>query len=63
MPAAMHQWYLREFYLNNNLIKKDSLEIAGEKIDLERIVQPVYAVSAEDDHVAHGARLSGSTTW
>ncbi|TRZ70095.1 MAG: class I poly(R)-hydroxyalkanoic acid synthase [Rhodocyclaceae bacterium] len=52
MPAAMHQWYLREFYLNNNLIKKDSLTVAGERIDLERIVQPVYAVSAEDDHVA-----------
>jgi len=52
MPAAMHQWYLREFYLNNNLIKKDSLTVAGEKIDLERIAQPVYAVSAEDDHVA-----------
>jgi len=52
MPAAMHQWYLREFYLNNNLIKKDALTVAGEKIDLERVVQPVYAVSAEDDHVA-----------
>jgi len=52
MPAAMHQWYLREFYLNNNLIKKDVLTVAGEKIDLERIVQPIYAVSAEDDHVA-----------
>lgn len=52
MPAAMHQWYLREFYLNNNLIKKDALVVAGEKIDLGRIVQPVYAVSAADDHVA-----------
>ncbi|MFA7269450.1 MAG: class I poly(R)-hydroxyalkanoic acid synthase [Sterolibacterium sp.] len=52
MPAAMHQWYLREFYLDNKLIKKDALTIAGEKIDLERIVQPLYAVSAEDDHVA-----------
>jgi len=52
MPAAMHQWYLREFYLNNNLIKKDALTVAGEKIDLGRIAQPVYAVSAEDDHVA-----------
>ena len=52
MPSAMHQWYLREFYLNNNLIKKDALTVAGEKIDLERIVQPVYAVGAEDDHVA-----------
>ncbi|MGE5466348.1 MAG: PHA/PHB synthase family protein [Ignavibacteria bacterium] len=52
MPAAMHAWYLREFYLNNNLIKKDALEVAGERIDLERLVQPVYAVSAADDHIA-----------
>ncbi|MBV2234680.1 MAG: alpha/beta fold hydrolase [Sterolibacterium sp.] len=52
MPAAMHQWYLREFYLNNNLIKKDALTIADEKIDLERIRQPVYSVGAADDHIA-----------
>jgi polyhydroxyalkanoate synthase len=52
MPAKMHSWYLRNFYLDNALIKKDALEIAGEKIDLDRIKQPVYAVSAEDDHIA-----------
>jgi polyhydroxyalkanoate synthase len=52
MPAAMHTWYLREFYLNNNLIRKDALVIAGEKIDLERITQPLYAVGATDDHIA-----------
>jgi polyhydroxyalkanoate synthase len=52
MPANMHKWYLREFYLNNALIKKDALTIAGERIDLGRIVQPVYAVSAADDHIA-----------
>ncbi|RTL48482.1 MAG: alpha/beta fold hydrolase [Rhodocyclaceae bacterium] len=52
MPAAMHSWYLREFYLENNLIKKDALTIAGQPIDLEQIVQPVYSVSAEDDHIA-----------
>lgn len=52
MPAAMHKWYLREFYLNNALIKKDALTIAGQKIDLERVVQPIYSVSAVDDHIA-----------
>ena len=52
MPAAMHSWYLREFYLNNALVKKDALTVAGEKIDLGRIVQPIYAVSAVDDHIA-----------
>ena len=52
MPAAMHSWYLRNFYLENLLIKKDALTLAGEKIDLGRIVQPLYSVSAEDDHIA-----------
>ena len=50
--AAMHEFYLREMYLNNNLIKPDALTIAGEPIDLDRIVQPLYAVTAEDDHIA-----------
>ncbi|MBI2959961.1 MAG: alpha/beta fold hydrolase [Betaproteobacteria bacterium] len=52
MPAAMHTWYLREFYLRNNLIRKDALTVAGEKIDLERIAQPLYSVATEDDHIA-----------
>jgi polyhydroxyalkanoate synthase len=52
MPATMHTWYLREFYLNNKLVKKDALTVAGEAIDLERIVQPLYVVAAEDDHIA-----------
>ncbi|MGE4447797.1 MAG: PHA/PHB synthase family protein [Azospira sp.] len=52
MPYAMHSYYLREMYLNNNLVKKDALTIGGEAIDLERITQPLYAVTAEDDHIA-----------
>jgi len=52
MPYAMHSWYLRELYLNNNLIHPDALEVAGEPLDLGRISQPVYVVAAEDDHIA-----------
>ncbi len=52
MPFAMHSWYLRELYLHNRLIEKDALTVAGEPIDLGAIAQPVYAVSAEDDHIA-----------
>ena len=51
MPAAMHSFYLRQLYLHNNLIKRDVLSIAGELIDLDGITQPLYAVSAEDDHI------------
>ncbi|HXE40115.1 MAG TPA: alpha/beta fold hydrolase, partial [Azonexus sp.] len=52
MPQAMHAYYLREMYLHNNLIKRDKLTIAGESIDLDLITQPLYVVTAEDDHIA-----------
>jgi len=52
MPYRMHEYYLREMYLNNNLVRKDALTTAGEKIDLTRIAQPLYNVSAVDDHIA-----------
>lgn len=52
MPYAMHAWYLRELYLKNRLIEADALTVAGESLDLGRITQPLYAVAAEDDHIA-----------
>ncbi|MBP6006345.1 MAG: alpha/beta fold hydrolase [Rhodoferax sp.] len=51
MPATMHSYYLRQMYLHNNLVKPDAMTLGGEKIDLTRIAQPLYAVSAEDDHI------------
>lgn len=52
MPRAMHAYYLREMYLHNNLVKRDALTLAGHPIDLDRVVQPLYMVTAEDDHIA-----------
>ncbi len=52
MPYTMHAWYLRELYLENKLVKKNAINVAGQSLDLSRINQPVYAVSAEDDHIA-----------
>ena len=52
MPRAMHSYYLRRFYLDNALIKKDALTMAGHPIDLGRICQPLYAVGCEEDHIA-----------
>jgi len=56
MPYKMHSWYLRELYLHNRLIHSDALTVAGEPISLGRIVQPLYAVSAIDDHIAPWAQ-------
>ena len=52
MPHAMHSYYLRRFYLDNALIEKDALTMAGHPIDLGRITQPLYAVGCEEDHIA-----------
>jgi len=52
MPQAMHSYYLRQMYLHNNLVKPDALTIAGEPISLGRIQQDLYAVTAEEDHIA-----------
>ena len=50
MPAAMHAFYLRNFYLENRLAKGE-LTIAGEQIDLGAITQQCYVVGAENDHI------------
>jgi polyhydroxyalkanoate synthase len=52
MPYAMHAWYLRELYLDNRLVLRNALEVAGERLDLSSITQPLYAVAAQDDHIA-----------
>jgi polyhydroxyalkanoate synthase len=52
MPAAMHEFYLRELYLNNRLVRPGELAIGGRRLDLGAIAQPLYAVGAEQDHIA-----------
>ncbi|HET6257815.1 MAG TPA: alpha/beta fold hydrolase [Pseudonocardia sp.] len=50
MPAAMHAFYLRNFYVENKLAAGE-LEIAGKTIDLSAIKAPTYVVSAINDHI------------
>jgi polyhydroxyalkanoate synthase len=50
MPAAMHSFYLRNFYVENKLAK-DQLEIGGQQIRLGEIKHDTYIVSAENDHI------------
>ena len=50
MPAAMHAFYLRNFYVENN-IPAGKLELGGAAIDLSVIKNPTYIVSAINDHI------------
>ncbi len=50
MPAKMHTFYLRECYVKNAMAN-DELELAGERLYVSKIPNPVYCVSAVDDHI------------
>ncbi|WP_238179976.1 PHA/PHB synthase family protein, partial [Methylobacterium oxalidis] len=51
MTRAAHSWYLRNTYVENNLIKPGKIRLKGEPIDLGRIHQDTYAVGCEKDHI------------
>jgi len=51
LPEKMCSFYLREFYLDNKLIKPDALVVGNRPINLQLIDQPVYVVGAEQDHI------------
>ncbi len=51
MARTAHSWYLRNTYLENNLVTPNKVRLGGESLDLGRIRQDVYAVGAEKDHI------------
>ena len=51
MARAAHGWYLRNTYVENNLIEPGKIRLKGEAIDLGRIKLDAYAVGAEKDHI------------
>ena len=51
MPAGMHSFYLRSCYLDNELAA-GRMELAGQRLDLQRVTQDTYVVAAEQDHIA-----------
>jgi polyhydroxyalkanoate synthase subunit PhaC len=65
MPARMHEFYLRELYLENKLARPRALELAGVPVDLAAIHVPLYQVGAEDDHITpwrQTFRINGHVT-
>jgi polyhydroxyalkanoate synthase len=52
IPARLHSYYLRQMYLENNLIKPDVLEVDGVPLDLGRVRVPTYCVATSEDHIA-----------
>jgi polyhydroxyalkanoate synthase subunit PhaC len=51
MARDAHSFYLRNTYLENNLIEPGKVEVKGRPIDLGEIEGEVYAVGAQRDHI------------
>ena len=52
MPAAMHSFYLRKMYQQNQLVVPGGINLAGVDIDLSKIKTPIYMLSTREDHIA-----------
>jgi polyhydroxyalkanoate synthase len=51
MPAANHNFYLRQFYHENKLAK-GQMSIGGVRLDLKKVKLPVYELATREDHIA-----------
>jgi polyhydroxyalkanoate synthase len=51
MPAANHNYYLREFYHENKL-SKGKMTIGGIRLDLKKVQLPIYELATREDHIA-----------
>jgi polyhydroxyalkanoate synthase len=51
MPAAMHSFYLRSCYIENQLARGE-MTLAGTRLHLEDVKEDVYVLAAKEDHIA-----------
>ncbi len=52
LPAEMFRFYVKEFYMENRLARKNGLTLANRPIDTRRIKQPLYMAAAIQDHIS-----------
>lgn len=51
LPGPWYAWYLRNTYLENNLIQPGKLTVCGEQIDMGNVDVPVYIYGSREDHI------------
>ena len=51
LPGPYYAWYLRQTYLENNLVKPGTVTVCGEKIDFRQVKIPVYVYGSREDHI------------
>ena len=61
LPGPFYAWYLRNLYLENNLIKPAALTVCGEAIDMSQVKMPVYLYGSREDHIVPVSAAYAST--
>jgi len=61
LPGPFYAWYLRNTYLENNLIKPGKATVCGEKIDLRKLDMPFYLYGSREDHIVPIGGAYGTT--
>ena len=61
LPGPMYAWYIRNTYLENNLVKPGKCTVCGEKVDLRKVDIPVYIYGSREDHIVPIAGAYAST--
>ena len=51
LPGPYYAWYLRNTYLENNLVKPGKATVCGQKVDLGKVDIPVYVYGSREDHI------------
>ncbi|MGE4330142.1 PHA/PHB synthase family protein [Diaphorobacter sp.] len=51
LPGPYYAWYLRNFYLENNLVKPGQLTVCGESLDMGQVAVPAYIYGSREDHI------------
>ena len=51
LPGPFYAWYLRNTYLENNLVKPGAAVVCGEKVDLRKVDMPAYIYGSREDHI------------
>jgi polyhydroxyalkanoate synthase len=65
LPVNMYTYYIRNMYMENNLIKPNALTMCDTPVDISSINVPSYFLSTIDDHIApwkttfKGAKVMG----
>lgn len=51
LPGPWYAWYLRNMYLENNMVQPGKLTVCGQALDLGLVDIPLYIYGSREDHI------------